>query len=46
MEQILEGELEALNVDYMEKTTKEVLPSQMVTMGISIHGKMERPSED
>jgi hypothetical protein len=27
MEQILEGELKALSVNYMEKTTKEVLPS-------------------
>jgi hypothetical protein len=46
MEQILEGELEALSVDYMEKTTKEMLPSQTITMGTSKLGKMEKPPKD
>jgi hypothetical protein len=47
MEQILEEELETLNVNYLEKTTKEVLPSWMIIMGISINVvKMERPLED
>jgi hypothetical protein len=47
MEQILEEELEALNVDYLERTTKEVLPSWMVAMGASMPViKMERPLED
>jgi hypothetical protein len=47
MEQILKEELEALNVNFLEKTTKEVLPSQMIIMGTSISiVKMERPLED
>jgi hypothetical protein len=47
MEQILEEELEALNVNYLERTTKEMLPSQTIIMGTSIHVvKMERPLGD
>lgn len=47
MEQILEKELEALNVGYLKRTTKEVLSSQMVVMGtIMPTVKMERPLED
>jgi hypothetical protein len=47
MEQILEEELEALNVNYLERTTKEVLPSRTIIMGTSIPIiKMERPLED
>ncbi len=47
MEQIFEEELEALNVNYLERTTKEVLPSRTIIMGISILVvKMERPLED
>jgi hypothetical protein len=34
MEQILENELEALSVGYLEKTTEEVFPSWMETLGI------------
>jgi len=47
MEQILEEELKAFNVNYLERTTKEVLPSQTIIMGTSIPIiKMERPLED
>jgi len=47
MEQILEEELGALSASYMERTTKEVLPSWILAMGASIlNVKMERPLED
>jgi hypothetical protein len=47
MEQILEEELEALNVSYLERIIEKVLPSWTVTMGASIPIiKMERPMED
>ncbi len=47
MEQILEEELEALNVGYLKRTTKEVLSSQMVAMGTSMPTiKTEKPMED
>jgi hypothetical protein len=47
MEQIIEEELGALNASYMERTTKEVLPSWILAMGASIlNVKMERPLED
>lgn len=35
-EQILEEELKALSVDYLERTIEEMLPSRMVAVGISI----------
>jgi hypothetical protein len=34
MEQIMEEKLEALSVNYLESTTKEVFPSQMEAMDI------------
>jgi len=47
LEQIIEEELGALNASYMERTTKEVLPSWILAMGASIlNVKMERPLED
>jgi hypothetical protein len=47
MKQILEEELEALNASYQERTTKEMLPSQTIAMGVSIPTiKMERFVED
>ncbi len=47
MEQILEEELEALNVSYLKRIVEEVVLSQMVVIGASMHVvKMERPLED
>jgi len=47
MEQILEEKLGALSVGYMERTTKEVLPSRIIAVGTSIPDiKMERPMGD
>jgi hypothetical protein len=47
MEQILEKKLEILNVCYLEKTTKEMLPPIMVVTCISTsNGNVERPLED
>jgi hypothetical protein len=46
MEQKLEEELETLSASYPKRTTKEVLPSWMATVGASIlEVKMERPME-
>ncbi len=37
----------ALTVGYMERTTKEVLPSRIIAVGVSILDiKMERPMGD
>ncbi len=43
----MEEKLEALSVNYLESTTKEVFPSQMEAMDISIPEiKSKRPLED
>jgi hypothetical protein len=42
MEQIIEEELGTLSASYMERTIKELLPSQIVAVGTSIlNVKME-----
>jgi hypothetical protein len=47
MEQILEEELGALSACYMERTTKDVLPSRIIVVGASkLDIKMERPMGD
>jgi len=47
MEQILEEKLGTLSVGYMERTTKEVLPSRIIAVGASIPDiKIERPMGD
>lgn len=47
MEQIIKEKLWALNACYLEMITKEMLPSRMVIMGLSISNvKMEKPMED
>jgi hypothetical protein len=47
MEQILEKELGILNVGYLERTTKEMLPPRIVIIGTSTsNGNVERPLED
>ncbi len=43
----MEEKLGALSASYMERITKEVLPSWILAMGASIlNVKMERPLED
>jgi hypothetical protein len=47
MEQILEEELEALNVSYLDKIAEEGQPSWTIIVGASMHVvKMERPLKD